>query len=162
MKISLLTNGSIFRGMKISLLTNGSIFRGMKISLLTNGSIFRGKKISRVTRALSINFAKKAKIRKIRENLVREFFVSICSQPDQDKISPYCDEKVHCIVKEIQFVRPDEFSCIVPCLGNFHTVKVLMKCIGKGLRGNGTESVLLEAAGYGSILTGIHYNRALE
>ena len=95
-------------------------------------------------------------------------FVSINSQLKQDKIPLYCDEKVYCIVKEIQFVCPDEFSCIIPCLGTFHTVKALMKCIGKSLMGTGAESVLLEAGGYGpsivdgSIMTAGHYNRALE
>ena len=95
-------------------------------------------------------------------------FVSINSQLKQDKIPLYCDEKVYCIVKEIQFVCPDEFSCIIPCLGTFHTVKALMKCIGKSLMGTGAESVLLETGGYGpsivdgSIMTAGHYNRALE
>ena len=95
-------------------------------------------------------------------------FVSICSQLKQGKIPVYCDEKVYCIVKEIQFIRPDEFQCIIPMLGTFHTVKMLLKCIGKSLQGSGAESILLNAGGYGptiidgSILNGKHYNRALE
>ena len=95
-------------------------------------------------------------------------FVSLCNQLEQDKIPMYCDEKVYCIVKEIQFIRKEEFSSIIPCLGTFHTIKTLMKSIGKSLHGSGAESVLLNAADYGptiidkSILGTSHYNRALE
>ena len=71
-------------------------------------------------------------------------------------------------MKVIQFMRQDEFDCIIPCLGTFHTIKTLLKCIGKNLRGSGAENVFLNAAGYGStmiegsILSGGYYNRALE
>ena len=98
-------------------------------------------------------------------------FVSLCNQLEQDKIPMYCDEKVYCIVKEIpmycdekvyciakeipmycdekvycivkeiQFIRKEEFSSIIPCLGTFHTIKTLMKSIGKSLGGSGAESV---------------------
>ena len=92
-------------------------------------------------------------------------FVSLCNQLEQDKIPMYCDEKVYCIVKEIRFIRKEEFSSIIPCLGTFHTIKTLMKSIGKSLGGSGAESV---TTGYGPtvidkpILGATHYNRALE
>ena len=95
-------------------------------------------------------------------------FVSISDELEQEKIPIYCDEKVYCIVKEIQFLRKKEFECIIPCLGSFHTIKTLLKCIGKSLRGTGVETLFLDAAGYGpaivegSILGGKHYNRSLE
>ena len=53
--------------------------------------------------------------------------VDICSQLVQPKLPVYADEKVYCMAKEIQLVRPVEFNCLVICLGTFHTVKTLLK-----------------------------------
>ena len=68
-------------------------------------------------------------------------FVSICSQLVQDKMPIYMDEEVYYIAKEIQLLGPGEFSSRFLCLGTFHNVKNLLKCIGKSLAGSGTESV---------------------
>ena len=94
--------------------------------------------------------------------------VAICSQLFQNKLPVYADEKVYCMAKEIQLLRPLEFESLVLCLGTFHTIKTLLKCIGKSLQGTGAENVWLEAGVYGptviqnSILNGGHYSRSLD
>ena len=94
--------------------------------------------------------------------------VAICAQLVQHKLPVYADEKVYCMAKEIQFLRPAEFNSLVLCLGTFHTAKTLLKCNGKSLEGSGAEDVWLEAGVYGakviqnSILNGGHYSRSLD
>ena len=94
--------------------------------------------------------------------------VAICSQLVQDKLPFYADEKVYCIAKEIQLMRPEEFKCLVICLRTFHTAKTLLKCCGKCLNGSGAEHIWLETGMFGptviedSILNGGHYSRSLE
>ena len=99
---------------------------------------------------------------------VMKNMVSICSLLEQDAIPLYADEKVYCMAKEIQFLRPQEFSCLFLCLGTFHTAKTVMKCIGKSLTGSGAEAAWLNSGVHGpavidhSILNATHYNRALS
>ena len=95
-------------------------------------------------------------------------FTAIGSQLVQGEIPMYCDEGVYCIVREIQMKRQKEFCTLVPCLGTFHLLKTVLKCIGKALGGSGADMVWLQAGGFGptviqnSILNGGHYNRCLE
>ena len=95
-------------------------------------------------------------------------FMEINSQLVQNEIPMYCDEGVYCIVREIQLLRPDEFRALVPCLGTFHLIKTVLKCIGKSLAGSGAEVTWLEAGVFGptvienSVLNGGHYGRCLE
>ena len=95
-------------------------------------------------------------------------FTAIGSQLVQGEIPMYCDEGVYCIVREIQMKRQKEFRPLVPCLGTFHLVKTVLKCLGKALGGSGAEMVWLQAGVFGptviqsSILNGGHYNRCLE
>lgn len=95
-------------------------------------------------------------------------FVSLGSQLVQGEIPMYCDEGVYCIVKEIQLMRPEEFRTIVPIMGTFHLVKIVLKCIGKILDGSGADTTWLQADVFGpsvvqnSVLNGGHYARSLE
>ena len=94
--------------------------------------------------------------------------VAICLQLVQDKLPFYADEKVYCTAKETQLMRPEEFKCLVICLGTFHTAKTLLKCCRKCLDGSGAEHVWLETGMFGrtviqnSILNGGHYSCSLE
>ena len=94
-------------------------------------------------------------------------FVDVCSQLLQTEIPMYCDEGVYCIVREIQFMRPEEFVSLVPVLGTFHMVKAVLKCIGKYLSGSGADMTWLQAGVFGpaiiqnSILNAGHYSRCL-
>jgi hypothetical protein len=93
---------------------------------------------------------------------------SLCSQLVQSYIPLYADEKVYSIAKMIQLRRPEEFKCIVLCLGTFHTEKNLLKCCGRSIEGSGAEHVWLETGIYGpsviktSILNAGHYARSLD
>ena len=95
-------------------------------------------------------------------------FMEIASQLTQNEIPMYCDEGVYCIVREIQLMRPEEFRTLVPCLGTFHLIKTVLKCIGKFLAGSGADITWLQAGVFGptvienSILNGGHYSRCLE
>ena len=60
--------------------------------------------------------------------------VAICSQLVQHMLPVYADEKVYCMAKAIQLLRPAEFKSLVLCLGTFHTAKTLLKCTGKSLK----------------------------
>ena len=73
--------------------------------------------------------------------------VAICAQLVQHKLPVYADEKVYCMAKEIELLRPAEFKNLVLCLGTFHTAKTLLTCTGKSLEGSGAENVWLEAGG---------------
>ena len=50
-------------------------------------------------------------------------FQDVLNQLQQEKIAIICDEGVYKIAREILLWRPDEFSDIVLCLGNFHLIK---------------------------------------
>ena len=94
--------------------------------------------------------------------------MEIASQLTQNEIPMYCDEGVYCIVREILLIRPEEFPTLVPCLGTFHFVKTVLKCIGKLLGGSGADNIWLQAGVFGptvienSVLNGGHYSRCLE
>ena len=86
---------------------------------------------------------------------------------DQPSLSVTCDEGVYHIAREIQLIRPDEFSNIVLCLGSFHMAKIALGCIGKYLKGSGAENILIESGTFGvnvvvSVLNGRHYTRSLK
>lgn len=95
-------------------------------------------------------------------------FDAIGSQLVQNEIPMYCDEGVYCIVKEIQLMRPQEFRSLVPCLGTFHMVKTVLRCVGKAIGGSGCDMTWLQAGVFGptviqnSVLNGGHYNRCLQ
>lgn len=95
-------------------------------------------------------------------------FMDICSQLTQNEIPMYCDEGVYCIVRDIQLLRPEEFRTLVPCMGTFHLLKTVLKCIGKLLDGSGADMTWLQAGVFGptvienSVLHGGHYSRCLE
>ena len=80
----------------------------------------------------------------------------------------YCDEGVYCIVRGIQLMRPKEFQTLVPCLGTFHMIKTVLRCIGKYLEESGADLTWLEARVFvpsvieTSVLKGGHYSRYLE
>lgn len=64
--------------------------------------------------------------------------------------------------REIQLLRPEEFSNIVLCMGSFHMAKVALGCLGKYLRGSAAETIFVESSMFGSnvvdgVLTGRHY-----
>jgi hypothetical protein len=48
-------------------------------------------------------------------------------------------------VREIQLMHPDEFRTVVPVLGNFHLVKLVLKCIRKAIDGSGADTTWLQA-----------------
>ena len=93
---------------------------------------------------------------------------SIVNQLTQLSMPLYLHEKVYAIAKEIQLLRPEEFKCLFLCLGTFHTMKTLMNCIGKSLSGSGVDTLWQTTGHHGatviekSILSGGHYNRAVE
>ena len=76
--------------------------------------------------------------------------------------------KVYSMANEIQLMRPKEFKILLLCLRTFHTVKTLLRCIGKSLEGSGAENVWIEAGVYGpsviqnSSFNGRHYSRSLD
>lgn len=75
---------------------------------------------------------------------------------------------MYIIAKCIQLRRPEEFKCIVLCLGTFHTAKNLLKCCDRTIEGSGAEHAWLETGIYESsvIQTSIHnaghYARSLD
>ena len=95
-------------------------------------------------------------------------FIAIGSQLVQNEIPMYCDEGVYCIVRETQLMQQEEFRTLVPCLGTFHLVKTVLKCIGKVLGRSGADITWLQAGAFGppviqnSVLNGGHYNRCLQ
>ena len=76
--------------------------------------------------------------------------------------------KVYSMANEIQLMRPKEFKILLLCLRTFHTVKTLLRCIGKSLEGRVAENVWIEAGVYGpsviqnSSFNGRHYSRSLD
>lgn len=77
----------------------------------------------------------------------------------------WTDEGVYRIAKEIQLVKPDEFSNIFLGLGGFHMEKILLACLGAYLELSGIFAVLVETECYGTdviktVISGSHYSRA--
>ena len=77
----------------------------------------------------------------------------------------WADEGVYRIAKEIQLVRPDEFSNIFLGLGGFHMEKILLACLDAYLEPSGIFAVLVETECYGTdviktVISGSHYSRA--
>ena len=77
----------------------------------------------------------------------------------------WADEGVYRIAKEIQLVKPDNFSNIFLGLGGFHMEKILLACLGAYLEPSGMFAVLVETECYGTdviktVISGSHYSRA--
>ena len=77
----------------------------------------------------------------------------------------WADEGVYRIAKEIQLLKPDEFSNIFLGLGGFHMEKIVFACLGAYLQPSGIFSVLVETECYGTdringVISGSHYFRA--
>ena len=73
-------------------------------------------------------------------------------------------EGVYCIAKEIQLMKPDEFSNIFLGLGRFHWEKILLACLGAYLEPSGMFAVLVETECYDTdviktVISGFHYSR---
>ena len=83
---------------------------------------------------------------------------------DQLVLPVMCDERIY---REIQLIRPDEFSNIILCLGSFHMAKVVLGCLGKYLKESGAENILVERCVFGvnvvdSVLEAKNYSRFLK
>ena len=50
----------------------------------------------------------------------RRSFDAICKKLVQIHIPMFADEKVYAMIREIKFLRPDEFEPIIPMLGAWH------------------------------------------
>ena len=78
----------------------------------------------------------------------------------------WADEGVYRIAKEIQLLKPDQFSNIFLGLGGFHMEKIgFIACLGAYLEPSGIFSVLVETECYGTdtingVISGSHYSRA--
>ena len=75
------------------------------------------------------------------------------------------DEGVYRIAKEIQLIKPDQFSNIFLGLGGFHMEKIVLACLGTYLEPSGIFAVLVETECYGTdviktVISGSHYSRA--
>ena len=68
---------------------------------------------------------------------------------DQLVLPVTCDEGIYHIAREIQLIRPDEFSNIILCLGSFQMAKVVLGCLGKYLKESGAENILVESCVFG-------------
>lgn len=77
----------------------------------------------------------------------------------------WADEGVYRIAKEIQLLKPNDFSNIFLGLGGFHMEKIVLACLGAYLEQSGIFSVLVQTECYGpdtinSVISGSHYARA--
>ena len=77
----------------------------------------------------------------------------------------WADKGVYRISKEIQLLKPNQFSNIFLGLGGFHMEKIVFACLGAYLEPSGIFSVLVETECYGSdtingVMSGSHYSRA--
>ena len=87
------------------------------------------------------------------------------NQLSQTHIAVSCDESVYHIASEITMGNATEFENIVLCLGSFHMTKIFLGCLGKYLRNNGAESILIENSVFRpnvvqSVLGETHYVRS--
>ena len=77
----------------------------------------------------------------------------------------WANKGVYRIAKEIQLMKPDEFSNIFLGLGGFHMEKILLACLGVYLEPSGMFGVLVETECNGTdviktVISGSHYSRA--
>ena len=77
----------------------------------------------------------------------------------------WADEGVYRIAKEIQLLKPDQFSNIFLGLGGFHMEKIVLACLGSYLEPSGMFDVLVETECYGTdvikaVISGSHYSRS--
>ena len=89
------------------------------------------------------------------------------SHLQQSHLVVYCDEGVYRIAREIQLGRQEEFKDLVLCLGSFHMAKVVLRCLGKYLKGSGAENIWIESGMFGvnvteSVLNGTNYVRSVK
>ena len=77
----------------------------------------------------------------------------------------WADKGVHRIAKEIQLLKPEQFSNIFLGLGGFYKEKIVLACLGAYLESSGIFSVLVKTKCYGpdtinSAISGSYYSRA--
>ena len=92
-------------------------------------------------------------------------FQDALKQKDDSYGGLWADEGVYRIAKEIQLLKPDQFSNIFLGLGGFHMEKIVLACLGAYLEPSGIFSVLVETECYGpdtinSVISGSHYSRS--
>lgn len=78
-----------------------------------------------------------------------------------------CDEKVYCMARYIQFLRPQEFSNLVVLMGGFHITKNVLQICAKYMKGSGIDHIFIEGESLTpnvteQILNGSHYYRSSE
>ena len=93
-------------------------------------------------------------------------FQSVRRQLNQKSMAVWCDEGVFALAADIYLHETEQFRDLFLCLGPFHWTRVLLRCLGKLLRGSGVDDALIECAVFGpgvieSVLNGSHYVRAL-
>ena len=91
-------------------------------------------------------------------------FQSVRRQLNQASMAIWCDEGVFTPAVDIYLHETEQFKDLFLCMGPFHWARVLLRCLGKLLRGSGPDDALVECAMFGvieSVLNGSHYVRAL-
>ena len=84
-----------------------------------------------------------------------------------DSVIVVFDQAIYSKAVEIMWKHGEEFKSVVPRLGAFHTIVVLLSIIGKrfgdaGLRDTIIESGVIEEGSVAKVLDGKHYNRAVR
>ena len=70
-------------------------------------------------------------------------FVNVANQLERDHLPVFCDEEVYRIVLDIYLRCPQEFSKLIPMMGEFHMTKCVLHCIGKYIKGSELEDSLI-------------------
>ena len=81
--------------------------------------------------------------------------------------SPWCNEGVYRLAKELQLLDPVHFKNIFLGFGGFHTEKVMIAFCGKYLEDAGIDLILVENKVYGPknfnhVINGGHYVRGIS
>ena len=84
-----------------------------------------------------------------------------------DSVIVVFDQAIYSKAVEIMWKHGEEFKSMIPRLGAFHTIVVLLSIIGKrfgdaGLRDTIIESGVIEEGFVAKVLDGKHYNRAVR
>ena len=95
-------------------------------------------------------------------------FQDVLKQKNAVSGALWSDEGVYAIAKEIQLLKPDQFSNIFLGMGPFHMEKIVIACLGKFLDCIGISLALVETEAFGklvvenSVMTGAHYCKGKE